>query len=1496
LNTLKKRTKLIKKSIGKLLKWLSVATLGLLISTFIVLQFSCVQNRLFGILLQHLSHTTHFAITHHHFQLKWLYRVSLTGLTIKDPQDNIMLAMDQLTLKVNPLQLLTNMHMTLKTVCVRGAQVHLCKEDAAGYNMHVLLQRLVRATKLASSTHHDHAASLMIDKAYLHDITLSVDDRQALPLQDGFDIQHLTLHKMDAELANLKAQAGTLAVDICHFTGKHADRPLLVDHFRTSLLVAPDGVEFKALQLRTGCSTLEGSCALTYDLSLPPAAFKDNVHVTAHLSSAVIAAEELAVFLPYFKQHKASYSLSGALEGKVNDFRVKDLQFDFGEQGSRFEGCLSLQGLPNLQEATFDIELQQGVLHTKDLLPYLDAKHYKRIEKFNLVKPQGHFCGRLNDFIIKAAFDTELGKVTTDLKVQINLAAQRTTYKGAITTSSFELGAWLNNATMQQLTMQGHIDGEGLSWATAHFQLEANIHKLGFNNYTYENIHAHGHFSRAIFQGMFTVDDPHLQLRADAAINFNRGTENIAVEGILDRACLQGLQLTDRRVTLCTQLSVVIEGLSLDSIKTDAKLHQFCFDLEGKEIRLDTLHIRADQGDFGHVLEVDSALLALKAEGDFSYTSLVSDFKRFIQGYQHRLMHVGLPPQRHTLQPYTLAYQLHCKDINPLFRVLGIEAHVSPNTLLEGSFSQQERANFSLRLAEAATFSFKKNRWEGTQLELSTSQSKDGQSVSAVVQLASKGQQWGTLNATEDLSVAIFWKDNQIDFRSSLVLHEGLQQASLAGQAVLLDSTIEVVLTPAQGVLPDSQWQVHPENRMTLGKSWTRFQNFTFRKGQQQVSLEGTLSADPAEVLHLKVKDCSLENFDLLVSKPVTGVLNAAAILQGTLDQPYINSDITLEKLTIDHFLVGDIHVKTSWNNILQRLNMTCQLAYLKKQTVVIQGCYEPLKEANSLQLTTHFSHAPLAALAPFVANHLSQLAGELNGTIYINGSPSSPQMTGGATITEAAVRVNYCNTLYQVSGALTFADQMIHITTLHLSDDQQGKAVLQGSIAHKGFEDFQVDATGSMKNFRLLNTAEKDHEYFYGTGILSGGLTASGPVNNMVVCLKAKTDPGTHIFIPVCGASHTVAQYDFIRFVNFKARYQDKAAQTKQVVLQGFKLVLLLEITPDAHTVLILDEKAGDAIKGQGKGNIKLEVDTEGVLTMAGGFEFLAGEYNLSLYRIINRIFKILPESKITWYDNPAQGILNIKAAYEQRVALAPLLRGAGAAVRAQKKYPVQVVIGLQGALLSPKKSFAINFPECPSELATAVNEFKRKAKEDKKYAETQALGLLLFREFSDRKIIDTGNNTVGRHFSALASQQLSNFTSNLDDNLEVDVEVDLAALGNKDLDNLHLNLSYHLVNGRLRVSRRGSIFGNTARAWGTAQWVGDWTVEYVLTKDGRLSAKLYNKHVTNTSYVDTESAATFTGGVSLSYTKGFNQWWELLRSSKRVAKKEATQNDTAH
>ena len=1397
-----------------------------------------------------------------------------------------MLAVDQLSLKVNPFQLLMARFVTLKTVSIRGAQVHLRKEGKEGYNMHSLLQRLGGDTTLAPDT----TTSWVIDSASLQDMEFSIDDPQTAPLQDAFDYNHLKVHQIHAELANLKVQASKFEVDIRHFTCKHVDRPLFVDHLSTSLVLAPDRIQCQALQLQTGSSILRGSCTVTYDPSALPTAFYNSAYIKAYLDNTVLASEELGIFVPYFKQHKTSYSLCGEFAGKVNDFHIKDLQLAFGERGNHLKGNLSLRGLPKLQETVFDIELQQGVWHTKDLLPYLDEKHYKLIEAFALVKTQGHIYGKKDDFIAQATLDTDLGQIITDLAFQIDPATQLAKYKGALATHDFELGIWLNNRAVQKLDMQGQIAGAGLSLATAHFQLAANIAKLGFNNYEYANIYTNGAFAQAFFQGQITVDDPNLQFQADAVIDLSKDKDRIAIQGDLARACLQALQLTDTHATLSTQLSIVLQGLSLDNIKLDAQLNALCLGLADKEVQLDSLHVHTDQGVFGSLLELDSELVALKAEGDVACTTLASDFKQFLQGFQRRLTHSELSSPKNTFRPYTFAYQIHCKDINPLLRVFIADAYVAPGAQLEGSFSQHEVTAFSLKLAEVDTLAFKQHTWKDTQLALLARQAQDSQAVSATVQLASKEQQWGTRNTTEELACVISWENDQIDFTSTLGQTDDHNQLDVQGHAVLLDSTIELALSPSSIKLADHQWHVHPANCITIGKAWTQFQNFALVSEKQQVSLNGILSADPSQVLHLKVKNFSLDNLNLFVNKQLTGELNAAAVLQGVLDQPHIDSDITLEQLTIDNFLVGDIHAKTNWANALKRLNLAGQVDYLAKQTVVIQGFYEPPKGENSLQLVAHFSRAQLAALEPLVADELSQLAGELSGTIYIKGSPTNPQITGQASITDAAVRVNYLNALYHVKGELTLADQVIHINKLDLADDQQGKAVWQGLVAHRGFEDFQIELTGSMMQFKLLDTALEDNEYFYGTGILSGSVSLVGPISNLAIHMKAKTAAGTRIYIPISETKNTVQQEGFIRFVNLKTKYQDKAAQARPVAWKGLQLTMLLEITPDAYTEIILNAESGTVIKGRGNGNLQIAVDTEGALSMAGGFEFSEGEYHFSLYQIVNKTFKILPKSKITWADSPYEGVLDVQATYEQRATLAPLLKAIGVigGDEAKQKYPVQVLVALGGALLSPDMHFQVNFLKYPSDVAsqTAISDFQKKAAEDELYLANQVVSLVIFRGFAEATLTDTGRGTVSRSLSELVAQQLGRLLANLDKKLELDTDVDLEELRNKGLESLRFKLSRSFFDGRLRVSREGGFGVGAADESTISQIVGDWTVEYFLTQDGRLRVKLYNKNVANPTYVGTDRAAAL-GGFSLLYIRGFNQWRELFGDGKQAAKK---------
>lgn len=1317
-------------------------------------------------------------------------------------------------------------------------------------------------------------------------------ERVALTINPWQQLQ-LLLSRSNPTATNLQIQASNLTTDTRHFTDRQIEQVLFVSELNTSLSLASGRVVCQRLMLRTQRSVLQGDCVISYDASAASANFYDSSQIRVLLSDTLIASEELALFVPYFKHYKATYSLSGTIEGRVNNLHLKDFQFGLADQNTYLKGDLSVQGLPDLQATVFDVELQQGDLKTKVLLPYIDQKHHHLLAGLASIKPQGHIYGKLDDFTAQASFDTDLGKVSTDLKFKIDAATQLASYKGGVSTQDFELGKWLNTQAVQQVSMQGQIDGKGLSLATAHFQLEATIDKLGWNNYDYKNIYTNGAFAQAFFQGKVTVDDPNLQFQAEANIDLNKDKEHVAIQGALEKAHLQALRLAGRPVTLHTKLSIALQGLSLDNSKIDAQLSELRLSLDGQQVQLDALQLRTDQSDLGRSFMLDSVLISLKAEGDFAYTTLVSDFKQFIQSFQCRLTNTVSAPPQQTARSYSAAYQIDCKDINPLLHVFRPDVYIAPGSKLEGSFVQGEVTNFCLKLSALPSLAFKQHQWKDTQLTLRASRTQE--SVSATAQLAAK-QQWGAQSATEDLGLAISWNNDCIDFDTSLGQSDAHNQLRVQGHARLLGTAIELALSPTSIKLSDHEWHIHPENRITVGKSWVAFKNFEWVSAMQQITLEGVWTADPSQVLHLKAKNFSLDNLTPLVNKPLSGELNATAVLRGTLDQPRIDSDIMVEQFTVDNSLVGDLHVKTSWENALNRLGIEGNLDYLDKETVAIQGFYEPLKKEDGLSLLAHFSQAQLAVLEPLVGEEVSQLTGELTGTLSINGSPASPRITGTASIENATVRINYLQALYQVHGELTFLNQLIHIDKLNLTDDQQGQAMLRGKLVYTALKGLQIDLRGRMTQFKLIDTASGDNKYFYGTGIASGDIALSGPISCPAINIKATTNVGTHIYIPVRGASNTIAHAKFVRFVNNKWEHQ--APQERQVTKKGIKLDVLLDITPDALVEIMLDADHSDSVKGRGRGQLRMGVDTQGVLGMSGGFEFSEGEYNFSLYRIVNKTFKILPQSKIIWADKPLEGVLDIKAAYEQRVSLTPLLRDIQAVTR--EKYPIQVVVSLRGALLLPEMAFRVNFLESPSDIfvQTAISDFQRKS-ENKLYLEGQVMSLVVFKEFSEGNQIVTDSNVLSKSLSDFISSRLNNFASGLDKNLEIETNIDLEELGSQGTSGVRLKLSRHFLDGKIRISREGGLGIGEAAEISPVRVLGDWAVEYLLMQDGRLKAKFYNKQLSSSAYLGPDKPSVIaSGGISLLYTKSFNsflnlnfkQWWGLLfRSSKKDPQREA-------
>ncbi len=139
----------------------------------------------------------------------------------------------------------------------------------------------------------------------------------------------------------------------------------------------------------------------------------------------------------------------------------------------------------------------------------------------------------------------------------------------------------------------------------------------------------------------------------------------------------------------------------------------------------------------------------------------------------------------------------------------------------------------------------------------------------------------------------------------------------------------------------------------------------------------------------------------------------------------------------------------------------------------------------------------------------------------------------------------------------------------------------------------------------------------------------------------------------------------------------------------------------------------------------------------------------------------------------------------------------------------------------------------------------------------------------------------------SELLSNQLSYWLTQVDQNLEVNF--DLGNFDQEAFNTFQLRLSYSFLNGRLRVTRDGA-FNNQYNRSEVSNMLGDWTVDYLLSPDGKFKVKMYNRTNIN-QLTATTSQTAITTGFSLMNTQSFNTWKDLLTSARNRRKKELEQ-----
>ena len=249
----------------------------------------------------------------------------------------------------------------------------------------------------------------------------------------------------------------------------------------------------------------------------------------------------------------------------------------------------------------------------------------------------------------------------------------------------------------------------------------------------------------------------------------------------------------------------------------------------------------------------------------------------------------------------------------------------------------------------------------------------------------------------------------------------------------------------------------------------------------------------------------------------------------------------------------------------------------------------------------------------------------------------------------------------------------------------------------------------------------------------------------------------------------------------------------------------------------------------------------------------------------------------------------LNIQASYTVNSASLSDL-GIGETF-SQNNVKVNCLMNITGNLTQPNVGFDIELPNVSEE----EREIVRSAISTDEEMNMQMLYLLGVGKFYT---YDYGNNT-GQSSNAMSSMLSSTLSGQLNNMLSQALDLQnwnfgtTLSTGEEGWTDVEVEgmLSAQLLDNRLLINGN---FGYRDNPMANTNFIGDFDVEWLLTKSGEIRLKAYNK--TNDRYY-TKTTLT-TQGVGIAYKKDFNAWRDIISWKRKIdrRRRKAQADSIAH
>lgn len=1321
----------------------------------------------------------------------------------------------------------------------------------------------------------------------------------------SIDYDHMVADSIYADITNLHI-GDTLSAHLDHLHAVETPSQTQLREITADIQYHEHFWEFKDLNLRVGRSQVKDYVRFEYRTFSNFTDYNDSMKTIARLRGSRVYSDDIAKFAPQLKDLHETVLISGDAEGYVRDFKVNNLDVRYGTGTHIVAKHAYADGLPDYRKTLIDLRLLPSVVETRDLRHWLPASANEVVSKLGRVKLQGQVMGFYSDFVANASFETALGNVTTDVNLKTKTDLTHAAYSGTVRSNNFQLGKFLGDESIiRDVTLNGRVNGVGFLPPDARGNANVTAQRIWLNGYRYQNVSFNGAFDYNDFQGKVSINDPNVRLSADGHVNLSRAHQLVDLRATIAKADLYALKLTKQHFTLATTANVQLKGVELDSLTGYAFLRKSRFTLDGRTLSLDTLDVTSTRNHRNERrVTVRSEAVDASVSGIFNTSDVVRDVRTLITEYELNFESNDAATAEYyrkklqrPLPVYQVDLQLNLKRANPVLALFVPDLRISDNSKLDGSFRNGETSIFQFG-GHLDSLNYDNIQTIDNEIDFLTSKLPYKPEILAQASVTSARQVLPGLGRTEKFVVEGVWDQNHINFSTSLAQTGTTNRATINGELAFLPRMVEIVFQRSTVNLLDKEWTIAADNSVRISDYGREFDvtNLTFSNGKQFVGAQGFISGDATKPpLELTVKDFELANINSLTGQHLSGRVNAQGTVAGVYGPLMINSTLSVDSLTYDGTLIGQVAGRGDWDNRAGKLLLNLDVARNGQSVLTVLGDLAPNDPVNQFNITGKLNDAPIVLAQPFLGSLFSNLGGTGRGELRLTGKFASPNLVGGIDVSNGRLTFDYLKTTYTFADRIDFTMTSIDFRNVKLRDALGNSGTVDGIIRHQGFNDMSLDLAANFRKLQVLNTTRRDNDLYFGTAYATGTARVTGPTDDLSVVVRASSEAGTRLSLPFDNAAKA-EKAGYIKFVNnntadtvVRKKAIPLAAQDK-VDLSGIRLDMNLTVTPEAYLEILLDESTGDVIRGSAAGQLRMSIDTRGEFNMYGQVEIVRGAYNFTLQGLVNKEFVVRPGGIITWNGDPLAGEMNVTATYTQRTSLAPVIYGSTTSSGNGAVVPVTAVMTLTGPLLLPTIKLGLEFNDAPGTLQGDLAAFTTAIRNDEQELNRQVFSLLVFKQLSplgsfNQISIRGQDNTVGNSLGQILSTQLGLLTSQIDQNLEIDFN--LNGLSAEQLQALQVRLSYSFLNGRLRVTREGGFTNNNTlnnNSNGTPitgtntnnqnALVGDLSLEYFLRADGKFRVKLRYETTPRDLQIVNQPRA----GISLLHTEQFNTFGELF------------------